>query len=119
VSIPDTHFMLDYVRADFIFLRVLAKHLIMWEAIPRTSEQVLTACMTDLLTKHCLSIRYDMPKSSATNKSSRPSKKQSAVDDEDAEMKHDSDAEEDEKHAEDGSPHDDDDSADQFSTPPT
>lgn len=36
LSIPDTHFLLDYVRPDFILLRVLAKNLVLWDSIEPT-----------------------------------------------------------------------------------
>ena len=40
LAIPDTHFLLDYVRPDFILLRVLAKQLVMWDSITPTEEWV-------------------------------------------------------------------------------
>lgn len=38
LSIPDTHFLLDYVRPDFILLRVLAKNLVLWDSVEPTKE---------------------------------------------------------------------------------
>jgi anaphase-promoting complex subunit 1 len=31
LAIPDTHFALEYVRPDFILLRVVARSLILWD----------------------------------------------------------------------------------------
>ncbi len=39
-TIPDTHFALDYVRPDFILLRLLARCLIMWDDITPSQEWV-------------------------------------------------------------------------------
>ncbi len=33
LAVPDTHFMLDYVRPDLLLLRVLCRNLIMWDGI--------------------------------------------------------------------------------------
>jgi len=33
VSLPDTHFLLDYVRPDFLFLRVVSRALILWDEV--------------------------------------------------------------------------------------
>lgn len=33
LSTPDTHFLLEYVRPDFILLRVLCRNLILWDSI--------------------------------------------------------------------------------------
>ena len=40
LSIPDTHFLLDYVRPDFILLRVLSRNLVLWDSIEATEEWV-------------------------------------------------------------------------------
>ncbi|KAK3245121.1 hypothetical protein CYMTET_45294 [Cymbomonas tetramitiformis] len=40
LSIPDTQFALDYVRPDFILLRLTARSLILWDAIRPTKEWV-------------------------------------------------------------------------------
>ena len=34
--IPTTHFGLDYVRPDFLMLRIIAKNLIMWDSVEPT-----------------------------------------------------------------------------------
>jgi anaphase-promoting complex subunit 1 len=41
LKIPDTHFDLEYVRPDFILLRVLARSLIMWDSVSPTENWVL------------------------------------------------------------------------------
>lgn len=41
LSTPDTHFALDYVRPDFIMLRVISRNLIMWDEVRTTREWVL------------------------------------------------------------------------------
>ena len=38
--IPDTHFALDYVRPNFILLRVLARALVMWDKLLPTEAWV-------------------------------------------------------------------------------
>lgn len=40
LSIPDTHFLLDYVRPDFVLLRVVSRSLIMWDSVEPTEEWV-------------------------------------------------------------------------------
>jgi len=40
-TIPDTHFALDYVRPDFIMLRMLGRSLIMWDTIQPTEEWLI------------------------------------------------------------------------------
>ncbi|KAL3687507.1 hypothetical protein R1sor_013816 [Riccia sorocarpa] len=40
LAIPDTHFALEYVRPDFILLRLVAKSLTMWDSIKATEEWV-------------------------------------------------------------------------------
>ena len=37
-NIPDTHYALDYVRPDFIQMRVLARALVMWDSVMPTDE---------------------------------------------------------------------------------
>ena len=39
-AIPDTHFALDYVRPNFILLRVLARALVMWDKVLPTEAWV-------------------------------------------------------------------------------
>ena len=34
--IPDTHYLMDYVRPDWCLLRVLARHLILWDSVQPT-----------------------------------------------------------------------------------
>lgn len=38
LAIPDTHFLLEHVRPDFVLLRVLAHSLVMWDAVQPTEE---------------------------------------------------------------------------------
>ncbi|KAL2629518.1 hypothetical protein R1flu_014204 [Riccia fluitans] len=40
LAIPDTHFALEYVRPDFILLRLVAKSLTMWDSIKASEEWV-------------------------------------------------------------------------------
>jgi anaphase-promoting complex subunit 1 len=37
---PDTQYLLDFIRPDFLLLRVLAKGLIMWDNIEPSREWV-------------------------------------------------------------------------------
>lgn len=39
--IPDTHYALDYVRPDFILLRMLARSLVMWDSVEPSHAWVL------------------------------------------------------------------------------
>ena len=41
LAIPDTHFALDYVRPDFILLRLVARSLVMWDSIEPTEDFIL------------------------------------------------------------------------------
>jgi len=38
VAIPDTHFLLDYIRPDFLMLREICSNLIMWDNIEANEE---------------------------------------------------------------------------------
>ena len=40
ISIPDTHFLLEYVRPDFLLLRVIARSLILWYDVQPTSAWI-------------------------------------------------------------------------------
>jgi anaphase-promoting complex subunit 1 len=40
VSLPDTHFLLEYVRPDFLMLRVIARALILWDDVQPSTEWV-------------------------------------------------------------------------------
>ena len=40
VSLPDTHFLLDYVRPDFLMLRVIARSLILWDEVEPSSTWI-------------------------------------------------------------------------------
>jgi anaphase-promoting complex subunit 1 len=44
LSLPDTHFLLDFVRPDVLMLRVIARALVMWEGVAPTEEWVLGNC---------------------------------------------------------------------------
>jgi hypothetical protein len=75
--IPDTHFLLDYVRADFIYLRCVAKHLVMWDDIPNTTQEIAEMYMPALYTAHVVDIRYYMSKSmQRTRKEKRLARKE-------------------------------------------
>ena len=39
-TLPDTHFALDYVRPDFVMLRVLAKSLVMQDSVQASKAWV-------------------------------------------------------------------------------
>eukprot|EP00934_Nitzschia_sp_Nitz4_P000741 Nitzschia sp. Nitz4//scaffold57_size113557//99271//106700//NITZ4_004008-RA/size113557-processed-gene-0.20-mRNA-1//1//CDS//3329554897//741//frame0 len=47
ISLPDTHFLLEYVRPDFLMLRVIARGLILWDGVEPSrawiDQQVPTA----------------------------------------------------------------------------
>lgn len=40
LALPDTHFLLDYVRSDLLCLRVVARALVMWETVEGSSAWV-------------------------------------------------------------------------------
>ena len=40
LSIPDTHFLMEYVRPDFFVLRVVAKSIVMWDDVEPTQEWI-------------------------------------------------------------------------------
>jgi anaphase-promoting complex subunit 1 len=40
ICIPDTHFLLEYVRPDFLMLRVIARALILWDDVQPTAKWV-------------------------------------------------------------------------------
>jgi anaphase-promoting complex subunit 1 len=40
IDLPDTHFLLEYVRPDFLMLRVIARALILWDDVQPTDEWV-------------------------------------------------------------------------------
>jgi anaphase-promoting complex subunit 1 len=42
LTIPNTHFLLDYVRPDFLMLRVLSRNLILWDDIHPTDDWIRT-----------------------------------------------------------------------------
>ena len=44
LALPDTHFLLDFVRPDILMLRVIARALVMWEGVAPTDEWVLGNC---------------------------------------------------------------------------
>jgi len=40
ISLPDTHFLLEYVRPDFLMFRVIGRALILWDEVEPTEEWV-------------------------------------------------------------------------------
>ena len=44
LEVPDTQFLLDFIRPDFLLLRVLSHSLIMWDDIRPTIEWVESKC---------------------------------------------------------------------------
>jgi anaphase-promoting complex subunit 1 len=40
ISLPDTHFLLEYVRPDFLMLRVIARSLILWDDVLPSSSWI-------------------------------------------------------------------------------
>jgi len=40
VALPDTHFLLEYIRPDLLLLRVLSRALILWDEVEPTSEWI-------------------------------------------------------------------------------
>mmetsp|Transcript_19350 Transcript_19350/g.23231 ORF Transcript_19350/g.23231 Transcript_19350/m.23231 type:complete len:350 (+) Transcript_19350:285-1334(+) len=40
LALPDTHFLLEYVRPDFLLLRVVARSLILWNDVMPTSKWI-------------------------------------------------------------------------------
>ncbi len=51
LGIPTTHFLLDYVRPDFLLLRVLSRNLIMWDEI-NPSDAWITSHVPDVIEKY-------------------------------------------------------------------
>ena len=47
-TVPGTRFALDFVRPDFIMLRVLARNLIMWDAM-RPTDVWLSSQLPDII----------------------------------------------------------------------
>jgi len=40
LSLPDTSFLLDYVRPDFLFFRVVSRALVLWDDVSPTEDWV-------------------------------------------------------------------------------
>jgi len=40
IALPDTHFLLEYVRPDFLMFRVIARAMIMWNEVEATDEWI-------------------------------------------------------------------------------
>ncbi len=40
ISLPDTHFLLEYVRPDFLMIRVIARSLILWDEVHPSSSWI-------------------------------------------------------------------------------
>jgi anaphase-promoting complex subunit 1 len=40
IALPDTHFLLEYVRPDFLMLRVIARALILWDDVQPTKSWI-------------------------------------------------------------------------------
>ena len=40
LQLPDTHFLLDYIRPDLLLLRVVSRSLILWNDICPTSDWI-------------------------------------------------------------------------------
>lgn len=40
LALPDTHFLLEYVRPDFLMLRVIARSMILWDEVEPTIEWI-------------------------------------------------------------------------------
>lgn len=40
IALPDTHFLLEYVRPDFLMLRVIARSLILWDDVNPSSSWI-------------------------------------------------------------------------------
>jgi len=51
LSIPDTHFLLEHVRPDFVLLRVLSHSLVMWDSV-RPEEDWLNAQIPQFLQQY-------------------------------------------------------------------
>lgn len=51
-SLPDTHFALDYVRPDFVMLRILARSLVMQDGV-QASQAWVEAQMPPLIKASC------------------------------------------------------------------
>ncbi|CAJ1969662.1 unnamed protein product [Cylindrotheca closterium] len=42
IALPDTHFLLEYVRPDFLMLRVIARSLILWDDVKPSTEWIFS-----------------------------------------------------------------------------
>jgi anaphase-promoting complex subunit 1 len=40
LALPDTHFLLEYVRPDFLMLRIIARSLILWDSVEPSSSWI-------------------------------------------------------------------------------
>jgi len=40
LALPDTHFLLEYVRPDFLMLRIIARSLVMWDEVEPSSTWI-------------------------------------------------------------------------------
>ncbi|KAL3915324.1 MAG: hypothetical protein SGILL_005708 [Bacillariaceae sp.] len=40
ISIPETHFLLEYIRPDFLMLRIISRALILWDDVCPTNEWI-------------------------------------------------------------------------------
>lgn len=71
LSLPDTHFLLDYVRPDLLLLRVLSRALVMWDDVAPTRAWV--AAQASAVYRVCVvRTRLAMP-SAFMNPASKPS----------------------------------------------
>ncbi len=52
LALPDTHFLLEYVRPDFLMLRVIARSLILWDEVLPTRMWIDSQVPTVVLTAY-------------------------------------------------------------------
>ena len=56
LSLPDTHFLLEYVRPDFLMLRIIARSLILWDDV-QPSRSWIEAQLPPVVQKACCQMR--------------------------------------------------------------
>lgn len=61
LKVPELEQLLDYVRPDLLFLRCVAKNLIMWDQIGKSVEWVELEIPSSVLNKYCNCHRLDSP----------------------------------------------------------
>ena len=56
LALPDTHFLLEYVRPDFLMLRIIARSLILWDDVQPTKDWI-EAQLPPVVQNACVQMR--------------------------------------------------------------